>query len=52
VWSLLAALGLFVAGAAVSVTHGVHELQGTASTTMAAAGADDPDRTSVKPARH
>ena len=26
VWSLLAALGLFVAGAAVSVTHGVQEL--------------------------
>jgi divalent metal cation (Fe/Co/Zn/Cd) transporter len=26
VWSLLAALGLFVAGAAVSVTHGVREL--------------------------
>ena len=25
-WSLLAALGLFVVGAAVSVTHGVHEL--------------------------
>ena len=26
VWSLLAALGLFVAGAAVSVTHGIQEL--------------------------
>jgi len=26
VWSLLAAVGLFVAGAAVSVTHGIHEL--------------------------
>jgi cation diffusion facilitator family transporter len=26
VWSLLAALGLFVAGAAVSITHGVQEL--------------------------
>ena len=26
VWSLLAALGLFVAGAAVSVTHGVQEV--------------------------
>src|SRR5215217_3152824 len=26
VWSLIAALGLFVAGAAVSVTHGVQEL--------------------------
>src|SRR4030095_12259988 len=26
VWSLLAALGLFVAGAAVSVTHGVQQL--------------------------
>jgi cation diffusion facilitator family transporter len=26
VWSLLAALGLFLAGAAVSITHGVHEL--------------------------
>src|SRR6478735_3000701 len=27
VWSLLAALGLFVAGAVVSVTHGVQELR-------------------------
>jgi divalent metal cation (Fe/Co/Zn/Cd) transporter len=26
VWSLLAAVGLFVAGAAVSVTHGIQEL--------------------------
>src|SRR5256886_10287745 len=26
VWSLLAAIGLFVAGAAVSVTHGIQEL--------------------------
>ncbi len=26
VWSLFAALGLFVAGSAVSITHGVHEL--------------------------
>jgi cation diffusion facilitator family transporter len=33
VWSLLAALGLFVAGAAVSVTHGVHELSHPAPAT-------------------
>jgi cation diffusion facilitator family transporter len=33
VWSLLAALGLFVAGAAVSVTHGVQELSHPAPAT-------------------
>jgi cation diffusion facilitator family transporter len=33
VWSLLAALGLFVAGAAVSVTHGVQELLRPAAAT-------------------
>src|SRR5215203_1248885 len=33
VWSLLAALGLFVAGAAVSVTHGVRELSHPAPAT-------------------
>jgi cation diffusion facilitator family transporter len=33
VWSLLAALGLFVAGAAVSVTHGVQELLHPAAAT-------------------
>jgi len=38
VWSLIAALGLFVAGAAVSITHGVQELLTPESATNFAVG--------------